>query len=269
MNCKICQNKSEEIFSSTLLNKYEIKYYQCPNCDFIQTQEPFWLNQAYSEAITREDTGYVTRNIEMSTMTDYIIKFFFSSKKKFLDYGGGYGLFVRMMRDKGYNYYLNDQYCQNIFVKNFEIKELKDNERFEVVTAFEVFEHFTNPIDEITKLFDYSDSILFSTSLRRLIEIKNIADWWYFAPESGQHISFYSYNTLKFIASKFGAYLYSNGRNLHLISKKKFLINPVKLVSYIFYFKKFTLGYFRYRKSLVIPDYELIKSGLSNKDAST
>ena len=266
MNCRICKNKSEEIFSAAILNKYDIKYYQCPKCRFIQTQEPFWLDEAYKEAITDEDTGYVTRNIEMSTMTDYILKFFFLSKKKFLDYGGGYGLFVRMMRDKGYNYYLKDQYCKNIFVKNFEIEELKENTRFELVTAFEVFEHFTNPIEEIAKIFDYSDSILFSTSLQRLKNITKATDWWYFAPEIGQHLSFYSYESLKFIASKFEVYLYSNKRNLHLISKKKFLFNPVKLISYFFYFKKFTFGYFRYRKSLVIPDFEFIKSELLNED---
>lgn len=159
----------------------------------------------------------------MSSITNYVIKYFYSSKKRFLDYGGGYGLFVRMMRDKGYNYYIRDQYCQNIFVRNFAIKELKDNNKFELVTAFEVFEHFTNPIDEIAKFFEYSDSILFSTTLQPLKKIESIADWWYFVPETGQHVSFYSYNTLKFIASKFDVYLYSNGRNLHVISKKKFL----------------------------------------------
>jgi len=32
----------------------------------------------------------------------------------FLDYAAGYGLFVRLMRDAGYNFRWSDLYCQNL-----------------------------------------------------------------------------------------------------------------------------------------------------------
>jgi len=37
----------------------------------------------------------------------------------FLDYAAGYGLFVRLMRDAGYNFRWSDLYCQNLFVRGW------------------------------------------------------------------------------------------------------------------------------------------------------
>lgn len=262
MNCKVCQTKSEIIFHSIILNKYGTKFYQCPNCQFIQTEEPFWLEEAYSSVIASLDTGYVNRNLDMSSMTNLIIKYFFSSKGRFLDYGGGYGLFVRLMRDMGYDYYLNDQYCDNLFAQYFEIKDLSGNKKFELVSAFEVFEHFTDPISEIGKMFEYSDSILFSTSLQPSGKITNVKDWWYFMPETGQHISFYSMDSLKIIAEKFNCFFYSNGRNLHIFTRKKHYLNLMRPITYSYYFKQYLFNFLFKRKSLANHDFELIKQEL-------
>jgi Methyltransferase domain len=262
MICKVCGSDTKEILTSTILNKYSIKYYQCLECRFIQTEEPFWLDEAYSDAIADLDTGYANRNVEMSSLTECVIKFFYSSNKMFLDFGGGYGMFVRLMRDKGYDFYLQDYYCQNIFAKYFEFKETEGKKEFELVTSFEVFEHLNHPIDEITALFGHSDSILFSTELQPSKRIAAVEDWWYFVPETGQHISFYSLDALKFIAAKFNARLYSNGKNLHLITKKKHFINPVVFATWIYYLKKFFIKYIWNRKTLINHDIELIKSRL-------
>ena len=66
--------------------------------------------------------------------------FFYKKNEKFLDYGGGSGLFVRLMREKGFNFYYYYKYSLNIFAKGFEV-DLKNNFSFEVITVFEVFEH--------------------------------------------------------------------------------------------------------------------------------
>jgi len=41
MNCKIYNHKAKNIFTSKILNKYNVKYYYCNHCDFLQTEEPF------------------------------------------------------------------------------------------------------------------------------------------------------------------------------------------------------------------------------------
>jgi hypothetical protein len=97
-----------------MLGKYEAKYYQCSDCQFIQTEEPFWLEEAYKDAITKLDIGLVYRNENITPIISTIIQLLFSKSKRFIDYGGGYGLFVRMMRDRGFDFYRQDIYCENL-----------------------------------------------------------------------------------------------------------------------------------------------------------
>jgi hypothetical protein len=54
-----------------------------------------------------------------------------------------------MMRDKGFNFYLHDTFCNNLFAKHFDISDLPNYNSFDLLTAFEVFEYLENPIDEL------------------------------------------------------------------------------------------------------------------------
>ncbi len=231
--CKICGSENSFLFSTKILLRYDVNYYKCPTCEFIQTDEPHWINEAYKQAITSLDIGYVTRNVMYSEIVRYIIKLSFKGGSIFLDNGGGYGIFVRLMRDKGYNFYRSDKYCENLFSKYFDITDI-DQHRFEMITAFEVFEHLQNPIEEIKKMLKLSDSILFSTELIPNNNITSVTDWWYFTPETGQHIALYSKITLKYIANTLELNLYTNDKNLHLLTKKKLSLNSVKIVDWFF-----------------------------------
>jgi hypothetical protein len=92
-----------------ILNKYDIKYYHCVNCGFLQTEESYWLNEAYDESINISDTGIMSRNIHLSKITTLILYFFFDKNNKFLDFAGGYGIFTRLMRDIGFDFYWSDK----------------------------------------------------------------------------------------------------------------------------------------------------------------
>ncbi|RPI02481.1 MAG: glycosyl transferase group 1, partial [Ignavibacteriae bacterium] len=120
MNCKICGRTSSKIFRRIILNKYDVDYFQCSSCEFIQTEEPYWLEEAYRHSITTEDTGIVKRNILLAKRTSAVLFFWFHSYGQFLDYGGGYGLFVRLMRDAGFNFFWNDPFTENLFARGFE-----------------------------------------------------------------------------------------------------------------------------------------------------
>lgn len=61
----------------------------------------------------------------------------------------------------------------------------------ELVTAFELFEHFEQPLQELESLLRYSRNILLSTLTYKEKEGYPDKDWWYYAPHVGQHISFY------------------------------------------------------------------------------
>lgn len=216
MKCKICGVNSNKIFTAKVLKKFEVAYFFCKNCGFLQTEEPYWLDEAYNNAIGIEDTGILKRNILFSKRTSAVINFLFSKNSKFVDYAGGYGIFVRMMRDLGFDFYWSDPYAKNILARGFEYN---NKDKIELITAFECFEHFNEPIFEINEMLKISDNILFST---RIFEgtPPNPNEWWYYNFNGGQHISIYSIKTLKFIADKMGLHLSTNNKSFHLLSKK-------------------------------------------------
>lgn len=219
--CKICNNKTEKLFQGKILNKHIVQYYQCTHCQFIQTEKPYWLAEAYSSAIGEQDIGLLRRN---NKLVPQVVEIFqrsrINSDSKFLDYGGGMGVFVRLMRDEGYDFYLYDKYCENKFAKHFQIEELQ-NQHFEAITAFEVFEHLEQPKEDIKTMLQHSDMLIFSTELQPNIQFKSINDWWYFAPLGGQHIALYSKQSLEELAQQFGVYFYTNGTHIHVFSKKE------------------------------------------------
>jgi len=133
-----------------------------------------------------------------------------------LDYGGGNGMFVRMMRDRGFDFYWNDKYASNQFAEGFEAPH---DMKFSLLTAFEVFEHLPQPLESLEDMVHYSDSVIFSTRLLPRWQIVP-DDWWYFLIDTGQHISLYSRESLELIAKKFSVQLSSNGLSLHMFSRK-------------------------------------------------
>ena len=218
MQCKVCESKTEKIFNALVLKKYSVDYYKCSNCGFIQTEEPYWLEEAYSRTINLSDTGLLQRNIYFSKILSILIYFNFNKNAMFLDYAGGYGVFTRLMRDIGFDFYWDDPYTKNLFANGFG-KDLETKPKFELITAFEVFEHLVNPKEELKKMLQYGDTIIFSTELMPQ-EIPDIKDWWYFGFNHGQHISFYTKHTLYSLANQFNLKYYSV-RGLHIITPKK------------------------------------------------
>ncbi|MDB9306649.1 glycosyltransferase [Nodularia spumigena CS-591/12] len=216
--CKICNSDSHYFATAKVLQKYDVNYFQCSNCGFVQTEDPYWLNEAYSEAIATSDVGLVYRNNMMANITSKLLFNYFDHQAKFLDYGGGYGLFVRLMRDQGFDFYWLDKFCKNILAQGFELQE--NDRNLEIITAFELFEHLTNPVQDFKEIFDLCPNILFSTDL--LPEDNPTPDkWWYYTPHEGQHISIYTRKSLEILASKYNLKLYTNGKSLHLLTTKE------------------------------------------------
>jgi hypothetical protein len=255
MICKICNSNTQQVFTSKILKKYDVKYFKCNNCGYLFTEEPFWLEEAYSRSINLSDTGLLDRNIYFSKVLSVLIYFCFNKNGSFLDNAGGYGVFTRLMRDVGYNFYWHDRYTQNLFANGFE-KDLKSDSRFEMITAFEVFEHLVNPKEDIEKMLQLSDTIVFSTELLPK-EIPDPKEWWYYGFNHGQHISFYTENTLMMIASnlKLNYYRFSN---LHILTKIR--ISAFK----IFLNKFYNIGLSQFVKKNMISkiqsDFESLKN---------
>ena len=74
--------------TAMILGKYNVTYWRCPFCGFIQTDNLYWLNEAYSSAIAATDIGLVSRNYSFAIKSSAILKICLSTAKSYLDFGG-------------------------------------------------------------------------------------------------------------------------------------------------------------------------------------
>ncbi len=233
MKCKICGSTLRPLFSALVLMKYKVQYFECLQCDFVQSEEPYWLDESYSSAINEEDTGIMMRNIQSCNIVLATLLLLGKTTGNVVDYAGGYGILVRLLRDEGVDAFWYDRYCENLVARGFEFS----GEAAELATAFEVFEHFVEPMQELDSIFRISPNILFSTLLIPQ-PAPPINQWWYYGFEHGQHVSFFRLKTLRFIANKYKKNLISNGSSCHFFTDtriSKFLWRF--FIKYIFFTK--------------------------------
>ena len=219
MNCRICETKTSLLFRAIVLDKYEIGYYECPTCEFVQTETPYWLDEAYENAFTSTDTGTLQRTLVLGKSAAALLFFAFDRHARFVDYAGGYGTLARYMRDIGFDFYSTDLYATNFMARGFDAEP----GRYELATAFECFEHFVNPGEELEKILAYSDSIFFTTQLCPK-PAPAVDKWWYYSAHHGQHIALYRRTTLAYLGKQNGLNYY-NLLNYHLLTKRK--LSPI------------------------------------------
>ena len=217
--CKLCDGETKVFCLPLVMGRHPATYDRCVICGFVQARDPAWLAEAYVTPINPMDTGCVARNWHFARATAAVIGGVLRVKGPFLDFGGGYGLFVRHMRDGGFDFRWMDGYCRNLFAAGFEADPARDG-RYGLITSFEVFEHLTDPRQKIEQLLQWSDALLFSTEL--MPEGLATLEGWHFAGfEHGQHVSFFSRESLSRVAGRLGFNFVSNGHSLHLLTRPR------------------------------------------------
>ena len=215
LTCKICGAASRLFDEALVLRQHKVSYFRCIECGFIQTEDPYWLEEAYSSAIAGQDVGIMARNLTNCQVVSAVLNLLFPKVSEAVDFGAGHGIFVRMMRDRGFNFFWSDRYATNDYARGFDAPPGK---RFDFLTAFEVLEHLPNPLSDISRLMEMSDNVFVSTAVVQAPPPK-INNWWYFMPSSGQHISFYTSESLRNLATRFKKHLLSYD-SYHLFSAK-------------------------------------------------
>src|SRR5204862_8059305 len=107
-----------------------------------QTDEPWWLAEAYATAIADIDTGLLARNLHARRIVAVFLHLAGAGTRPCLDWAGGTRALTRLMRDVGFDFRWQDRYCPNVHARGFEW-DASLGAPF-ACTAFEVLEHLVH-----------------------------------------------------------------------------------------------------------------------------
>jgi 2-polyprenyl-3-methyl-5-hydroxy-6-metoxy-1,4-benzoquinol methylase len=191
--CRLCGGRLELQFSLRVLGQHDVGYFRCVSCHSLQTERPYWLEQAYrANSLSHLDTGAAQRNLQNLAACWSIAKLM--RLRNVLDVGGGDGLLCRLLRDYELNCFVLDKYATPTYAQGFEAPDFAQPD---MMVAFEVMEHYAEPRKDLEELFaKRPKAVLASTGI---FDAQG-PDWWYLAPDSGQHVFFYSEAALQLIA---------------------------------------------------------------------
>lgn len=181
-----------------------VYYSQCQNCAFTLAPEfEHWTDADFLEKIYNADyigidPDYVEARPRANA--DAIAKLFDAQKSsiRHLDYGGGNGRLSELLREKKWDSQTYDPFPSNQ-------KKISELGKFNLITAFEVFEHVPDVnqlMDNLKQLMDSSCLLLFSTlTTDGHIKPNSRINWWYASPRNG-HISLFSKRSLVLLGGK-------------------------------------------------------------------
>ena len=181
-----------------------IYYHQCESCGFVFTEamDTFshgdFSEKIYNEEYALNDPDYL--GVRPKLHADILSQFpDWMRGNKILDYGSGLGLLEKGLRANGFLYI--DSF--DPFSNSFKPKD----HFYDVIFAFEVFEHHPWPLQLFEEIMGYlkpNGVILFGTLTVNEAVIKGgIENWWYCTPRNG-HISLYSKDALYHLARMHG-----------------------------------------------------------------
>lgn len=181
-----------------------VYYSRCPACQFTFAPELHgWSDDAflaniYNDGYVDVDPDYVRARPVGNA--DWLDKTFGSQKHAIthLDYGGGNGTLSEILRGAGWNSASFDPFPRS----DTALGELG---KFNLITAFEVFEHVpdvTGLMDNLAGLMAERCLVLFSTNLvDGNVKPNERLTWWYASPRNG-HISLFSARSLQLLGAR-------------------------------------------------------------------
>jgi len=198
------------------LTGHPIYYHRCDACGFCNAPEiAGWspgefADRIYNADYVRFDPDYVEVR-PRANARQLIANFGAQPVFQHLDYGGGAGRLSRLLVEAGWRSTSFDPFVQ----VDTDTTALG---RFDLITAYEVFEHVPDPRDLVARLAALLAPvglILFSTLVSdgRIVAGKRL-DWWYAAPRNG-HISLHTRKSLALLAGAAGLEFASASPGLH------------------------------------------------------
>ncbi len=230
MLCKICDAEMDQAFRARIVGKYDITYFFCRACGFLCTERPYWLGEAYTDAIVASDTGTVSRTIAVARKLAVALYFCLpgNGQGRWLDHAGGYGALTRLMRDYGFDFYWSDKYSTNLYARGFELPK---GAQCVGVTAIEAVEHAEDPRGFIGAVLEQTSADYFFFTTETFSGEPPAPDaWWYYGFNTGQHLSLFQTRTLSKLAASLNCHYYDLS-GLHLFSKTPINGNFLRIIT--------------------------------------
>ena len=193
-----------------------IWYLRCGECGFIFTQDFDDWSKAdfrryiYNDEYHLADPGWIDgiREGENAKTTAIVMGQY--QAKNVLDYGGGHGGMARMLRDRG----IEAETYDPLF------SPTRPSSKFDLVTAFEVFEHSPRPLatlEEAIGMAGPTAPLLFTTMLHDNVPPQDVSSW-YIAPRNG-HVSIWTRKSLSIAFNRFGWKVVALNGGTHLATR--------------------------------------------------
>jgi len=194
-----------------------VYYHRCQSCFFVYAREfQAWSGDEfaahiYNDAYIEVDPDFVSKRPLGNAQ---FIESLFGEHKgliRHLDFGGGNGLLSRSLVQAGWQSTSYDPYAGDAV-------PLASLGKFDLITAFEVFEHVADVqdlMDRLGALMGEQCVLIFSTLLSdEHLQPNGRLDWWYASPRNG-HISLFSKQSLVALATSRGVDFGSFNPGLH------------------------------------------------------
>ncbi len=232
--CKICQQPSHlfdivdfgktarENFYPRGLVGVPVLYLKCDGCGFVFTHffddftDEQWRRFVYNEEYAEVDPAFLGLRPALNAR---LIEAYLCGRRRArvvgLDFGGGNGATVSLLRNKGWTYDAFDPFGLN------DVKAERIG-KYNLCSAFEVFEHLPDPVSSLKSILDKATPGRLTIIITTLVHDGVITDdlrlaWWYAAPRNG-HVSLFSHAALRALAGRFGLQLTSS-KGTHLLTR--------------------------------------------------
>lgn len=200
-----------------------VDYVQCESCGLITAPESrnYNLSQIYNtEYFEDVDYGWKGRAKIVLTYLVFINILIPLKKMQICDFGAGNGYLSKVLIKNGFNVLAYEPFIQK---KTYLDKSHYCDTPFDadILLMVEVFEHFTNAFEEISKIltdFHHPKLIIFTTNLTDNAT-EPIDEWFYLEPDSG-HFTLWSKKCLGLLGEMYGyKFISIDNTFLHIFCK--------------------------------------------------
>jgi len=196
-----------------------IYYHRCMSCGFLFTADfDGWSVEDFSRIIYND--SYAEADPDYLNGSRAKINAAFTANvmnqlgvRRILDYGGGTGTLARTLLEGGFEAQTWDPVADRD-------ADPPGQGYFDLVTAFEVFEHTTNPIASAREALSFlqpGGRLFFSTMVMDDLP-RQATDHWYIAPRNG-HVSLHTRSSLRLLFEPLGWLVHSFNDSYHITQR--------------------------------------------------